>query len=609
MAFQLYPSFNFNESNVGPRPVRSVTRQRVGMAGVFKYAPASPAVADPDTAKKLFGADESVGSAHMQAILAQGVPDILVSPVRPAARVATLAVTLTGTTSATGTIIVSVDPGFSGTILTSTTINVASGATAATIAAQVVAATNAIVGAAATCSQPDPLTGALIFTATTAGANGNSVKIQLTTTSATGLIFNPTGVKTALTALAGGIDAPKAASVTLASSVPASVLTLTALPIGTTGNGIVATVAASLTANRFDLTLTHSVLGITETYRDVDLTDVYDDDKLTALRSSLLANGQVISSTNVPVPGSFSFTSGSDGDTTLVTQDYLDALAAMNDIQCTVICVPGIKANTISQLSIDTALVAQAENGDTLGGEINGLRIAVTSTPRNSIGKNTYVADFATLRGAGKILNSKRNVNVVGWGTSASVQKFKRFGIDPAAPYAGHLVMTDEHISPAARTSSPTIKGILETDCPTSVPALNEITRNRCEAIYYDPTMNAHHCLNGRTTSTDPAWYWVCIRRITDVLRTDIFFNFQWSKSEPSSGDLDRRVQSGVDAYLDGKRANGEINGYNPTVSNDTNNKDRTQPRMVDIYIEYVYPNDQTQWNINRVQRASIRIA
>jgi hypothetical protein len=608
MAFQLYPSFNFNESNVGPRPVLSVTRERVGMAAPFTYSPGAPTVADPDTAKLLFGTDTSVGSVHMQAVLDQGVPDILISPVWPAARVATYSATFTGPTSASGTATLRIDPGSGGTILTAP-ITIASGETAAAFAAAVVVAAGTLTGAAATVTQPDATTGGLLFTSNVAGAAGNLVQVEITVTGATGLVCTPSAFETALQPLAGGIDAPTYASVTLSDATPTPLLKLVSLPLGTSGNATTATVAASLNPGRFDLFLDNNVLGIHEIYHDVDLTDYYDENKLAALRSSLLANGIILAATSVPTVGTRSFTAGANGDSVLTTADYLAAIDALAYIQCTVICAPGLKANTISQASLDAELIAQAENGDVLSGELVGLRVAVTSVPRNSIGKTTFVADFATLRTGGRIGNSKRNVCVVGWGTSARVQKFKRFGVDPSAPYAGHLVATDNYLSPAARTSSPSLKGLIETDCPTSVPALNEITRNRCEALYFDPAMNAFACLNGRTTSSDPAWYWVSTRRVYDEIRTDIFFNFQWTKSEPNNADLDRKVQSGVDAYLGNRKASNHINGYSPTVSNETNNKDRTQPRLVDIYIEPLYPNDKTQFNLNRVQQASIRIA
>ena len=608
MAFQLYPSFNFNESNVGPRPVFSVTRERVGMAAPFNYGPGNPTVADPATALKLFGNDTSVGSVHLQAVLDQGVPDILIAPVWPSARVATLAATFTGTTSATGSILMSFDPGSGGTVLTHPVV-LSSGETAAQVAAACVVGAAATTGIVVTATQPDVTTGVILFTANTPGAVGNAYKVELAITGGTGLTIAPTGVGTTLTALAGGIDAPTAATVTLSDITPTATLLLTSLPLGATGNSTTATVAASITPNRFDLALDNAVLNLHEVYRDVDLTDVYDEDKLSALRSSLIANGRVLSSAAVPTPGTRSLTSGSNGDPVLTTADYLTAIDAMAYIQCTIICAPGLKANTISQAALDAELIAQAENGDSLQGELIGLRIAVTSVPRNSVGKNSYVTDFATLRTGGRIGNSKRNVCVVGWGTSARQQKFKRFGVDPAAPYAGHLVATDNYLSPAARTSAPQINGLIETDCPTSVPALNEITRNRCEALYLDPTINAFHCLNGRTTSSDPAWYWVSTRRVYDEIRTDVFFNFQWTRSEPNNTDLDRKVQAGVDAYLSNRKQSNHINGYSPTVSNESNNPDRTQPRMVDMFIEPLYPNDKSQFNLNRVQLAAIRTA
>lgn len=706
MAFQLFPSFSFNESNVGPRPVRSVALDRVGMAGVFNYGPAGAAIADPNSSKKLYGFDEAVGSAHLQAVLDQGVGDVLISRVLAPARFAELDVTLSGTVAGAGSVTVSVQEGFdtgtvtlTGTFADTETITVTIGGTAvvttltsdtaasvttaaaavaaaitanATAAAKVTATsalgvvtltskdatayslttsdtatsgTSTASGAALAFSATDTsvsttngqtasalataivnamadvddlpfvltvgdgnsgTTGKLNIKSTDGGVAGNSGrKIKFTLVTSTGITFSA-GTSTALTALAGGIDAASRATATLVDEDDLDTLALTAVSYGTASNTVLkATVTASLTAGKFNLVLQDTTRGLTEYYSEVDLTDVYDEDKLSALRNSHLATGVVLSSAKVPVAAVTNFTGGDNGDATLIDDDFIDAIDAMAAVQCTIIICPGLKPAGIDQDAINAVLVAQAETADTDMGELLGLRIAVISAP-----KGTGVNDIAGLRTGSKIPDSDRCVMVVGWGTSARVAKFKRFGIDGAALYAGLLVRVRHHISPAAKSSAPAVQGITEIDTPVGVAAQNEITRNRLDAIVVARS-GAFRILNGRTTSTDPAWYWVCYRRMTDKIRTDIFVNMEYIASEPMNPTQDTDIERAIDGYLQGLVDNNELNGYDPTVSDDSNNAEASRDageRYVDIGIEYVPPNDKTQFNLNRVSRATIRI-
>lgn len=608
MAFQLFPSFSFNESNVGPRPVRSVTRDRVALVGVFKRGPVEPAICDPADAKNLFGFDESVGSAHLQAVLDQGVGDVLIKRVVPLARSASKTLTLSGTVGTGGTLTVHAD---NGTTVTTHEIEVTASDLASAVANEIKTVMDEASGTGMTFTIGDGnagTVGKLVATANEPGTGGNELKVRLELGTVTGLTVTPAGIDTTLTNLEGGIDTAKAATVTLLAADSTPVLKLELIFPGAPGNSVTATVAHSLEAGKFDLQLNYTAAGLTQTLRDVDLTDVYDEDKLFALQNSILARGTVLDATKVPVEATVSFSGGTDGDPVLKTEDFLAAIDDIKDVQCTIITCPGLKPVTVNQGALDAALVAQAEAGDVLMGEMVGLRVAVISAPRG-----TQAAGLAALKTAGRILPSQRCVMVAGWGTSQRVMKFKRFGIDPAAVYAGHLQVTAAYISPAARTSSPSVKGISEVDIPSAnVVAMNEFTRYRLECIVLDPVIGGFHCLNGQSTSADPAWKWICIRRLYDVIRTDIFFGFQWTKSEPNTPDLDSKIMNGVDAYLDNKLRSGWLNGYDKTVSDDSNNKPEDRAlgqRFVDIGIEPIYPNDNTQFNLNRVLRGQIRLS
>lgn len=607
MAFQLFPSFSFFEGNVGPRPVRPATVDRVAMAGVFRYGPEGVTVADANDALKLFGADTSVGSVQMQAVLDQGVNDILISRVLPAARKAKATLQLTGTAAGTGTVSLKYSVAGGAETTLDVTEDLA-GKTASEIAYELVELAAASTGLpfSAAIGTSAGTTGKVVFTALEAGDEGNDIEVELAVTGYTGLTMP------AATTLDGGYDAPQSAQVTLQAKVGGvltDVLRLVELSPGSAPNGVTKVeVERSLDAEKFTLTLTNADRGITEVYSEVSLTDVFDEDKFAPLRVSMLARGVVLNEAGQEfTEGQFSFVGGNDGDPTLTTEDFIRAIDAYKAIQATFITCPGLKPDGIDQNAINAVLVAQAEAGDMEMGEMVGLRQAIISAPRG-----TTQADLPALRAASRIPDSQRTVMVLGWGSSARQTKAKRFSVDPAALYAGHCVVTPAHISTAARSSSPTIKGITELDTPATVSAWNDITRYRCEAIIADPVSGAFHCLNGRTTASDPAWYWNCVRRVYDTIRTDIFFNFQFTKSEPSNAALDATIQSGIDAYLGNKVANRQIAGYDPTVSNDSNNPPAVRAagqRYVDIFIEPLYPNDKTQFNINRVLRASIRLA
>lgn len=601
MAFQDFPSFNFNESNVGPRPVRSASVDTIGMVGQFARGPLTPQIVDADDAHNLFGFTTDVGSVHLQVMNDQGADSFLITRVLGSATAAFLDVVTTGTVSGAGTLNVSVKSGAT-TIVCPVTLTDTMGSTA--LNAAIISAVNSTSGQVFVTATAG-ITNQVVFTDKTAGAAGNTVQIKYALVTSTGPVFAPSGI-TAFTNLAGGADAPMPAVLTVLDGTSAPVFTLNAAWPGATGNNIFAKITAGSDTGKFTLTLSYSAEAITEVFNDFDLTDLYQEDQLNFLRSSLLARGTLVDGTKTPaLLGSTPLASGGDGPA-VTTSDFTAAIALMHDFSCTIICCPGVKPNGVDQNAINAALTAQAEAIDVEMGEMFGLRNAVISAPRG-----TVIADIANLKTAGSIPDSKRTVMVMGWSTYGKVANFKRFGIDPAALYAAHLLVTPAQVSPAARTSSPPLVGITEVDTPPGNSAWNTITQARMDAIILDP-FGGFRCLNGRSTSSDPAWYWICFRRVYDKIRTDIFSNFQFIKSEPSNSALDAVVQDTANGYLVTQMNDRVIAGYNPTVSNGTNNPPATRAagkRYVDIGIELIPPNDFTQFNLNRVVTASIRLA
>lgn len=601
MSFQLFPSFSFNESNVGPRPVRSASVDRIGLVGMFARGPLVPQICDAATAQLIYGFTNDVGSAHLQMMAAQGADSFLINRVLGGARKASLETALTGTATGAGSITVDIKSG--GTTVTAS-VALAGGETAVTIVASMISAINALAGNTYVTATQGGTTSKLMATAKTGGTAGNALQIKWTLNTSTGITFGP-GTPTTFTNLTGGLNGPTTSSVNVVDGTTATVMTLTSVWPGATANSIVAVVSAGSDTGKFNVTLTYADENIKEIFRDVDLTDIYDEDKVTAFRGSLLVRAQLGAGTGTPVNGTLNLTGATDG-TTVVTQDFNDAIDTLHNYQASILVCPGIKPNGVDQMAIQANLTAQAEAIDAEMGEETGLRIAVGSLPRNSV-----VADIATYKAANWIPNSKRTAILMGWSTSSKLTKFKRFGIDPAALYAAHLLTTPIQVSPAARSSSPFFVGITEVDTPVGIAAQNEITKNRMDAII-NVTGGGFHCLNGRSTSSDGAWYWICYRRVYDKIRQDIYAGFQFSKSEPQNKALDSVIETTANNYLQGLLYDGIINGYNPAVSNDSNNPAPIRAagqRFVDFGIEMVPPNDQTQFNLNRVLTASIRLA
>jgi hypothetical protein len=614
MAFQLFPSFSFDESNVGLRPVRTAALDRIGLVGVFSRGPVNPQIVGPKEAETLFGLDNAEGSAHLQAILDQGVTDLVISRVLALGAPQEGKMRVEGIATTSGSIQLSLQLDSEVALVE---VPVLQGMSAAQVAEEI--KNGAVLnGGAITASQD-----AEMITFKTRQNTNNLAIVNASLVDVEGvLLTSETGevdLSTQELVLSGGADDPAPAQAVINNTQGDEMIRLEVIWPGSTGEGISATVAPGFEPGTMDLALSlanpegGSQPLIREIYRGLSLTDLYDVDKLAALRGSSLVRAQIVASGTPETRSSLNpivFSNASDGNPAGPRfEDYITALNKLESIQCTVLVVPGEKAtlSASEKMALNEALITMAEKSDDEMGELNGLRIAVVSAPRGMA-----ISDLAALKATNYIPNSKRTVMVAGWGTSARLPRFKRFGIDPSAVYAGHLVATPPQISPAARTSSPFIRGLTEVDTPIGNVAANEITKYRLDAIILDPVTGGLHMLNGRSTASDNAWYWICFRRVYDRIRMDIFFNFQFIKSEPSSRQMDVVIQDSINAYLDVKLQERLIAGYNPAVSNDSNNPAAIRAagiRYVDFAIEPYFPNDFVQFNIARVLQASVRLA
>lgn len=633
MAFQLFPSFSFDESNVGQRPVRTASVDRIGFVGTFKRGPATApdpetgetvygtTIVNGSTAKIVYGFDqEFTGSIHLQMAVAQGADDFVVNRVLPSGAKPFLEceVSVSNTTPVVGgsaTVRLSVD----GVTYSSFSLNIVSGSSESQVMDAIAAAvegdyttqrmTNHI---KSPLIRAKVVSNSLVFYVSDMLDIPAAVKVELGSITGVTITGGPSGsdLTAGYVSLAGGKNPPKAATAVISDATLATdILRLNVIWPGVSGNEITGVISQGAEPNLYNFDFFLPSEGIRERFVNVDLTQTYNGNYISGLRSSTLCNGVVLAE-GAPLLEAFVMSGGSDGDGDVAEEDYIRAIQELAGVQCTILVCPGYKGTGINQKAINTALWSQAEAGDGDMGEQNGLRIAVISVPQTL----RTVDELAGLKTSGYIPDSKRCVMVAGWGTSAILPKVGRYTIDPAVVYAGKLMRTRAHVSPAARTSSPPVLGLLEVNVPSSGTnsALNELTKFRCDALFIDPVSGAIQVLNGRTTSTDPAWYWVCIRRVYDRIRTDVFFNMQFIKSEPATRAFDDVIQNTINGYLGNLVASGVLNGYNPCISNDSNNPAAIRAagkRFVDFAIEPIYPNDFTEFRISRVLTAQVRLS
>lgn len=697
MAFQLYPSFNFDESDVGLRPVRPAGLDRIAIVGEFSRGFLTPTIGNYNDSIAIFGKSLHTGSIGLQAANLQGADDFLIARVLNPGTKAFYNTTITGTASTSGSVAITLVDSTGSHPLGSFTIN--SGDGSADVAAVIRNAVNLAGFEVEALEGTTPVQ--IKFQARNFGTAGNSITVQAVFTGATGIAATPaistatnlasgangpinasrtllsapsatltvaytrtvgdqilvtlngvtttvtlasgenTTVTTVATAIANGLNAAAGfASLATASSavgvvtirsrsgmayslsasetsstgtitasgavlVGTDIIKLTAISPGIWANSVQISVLQGSTASQITVVASIPSEAISETFTDIDISDLYDVDMLSAFRSSVLIRAQLLNS--VLTPGTLTnqlLTGGSDGPT-VTTQDYINAIDSLRDYYCTFVVAPGLKAPSISQASIDNALVAHAEYVFNTLGEEAGLRMAILSAPRN-----TKIADLPALSAANRIPNSKHAAMVMGWGTMSSQPKLRRFGVSPDAVMAGHLVSTPVQVSAAARTSSPFIQGILEVDTPVGSTAKNEITKYRMDAFILEST-GGIHALNGRSTSSDGAWYWTCIRRVYNKIRMDLYFGLQFIKSEPQDKAFDRVVQDTGNAYLDSLLQLGILNGYNPVISNDSNNSNESRAsglRFIDFGIEPKYPADRINIKISRTLEGQVRL-
>jgi len=216
----------------------------------------------------------------------------------------------------------------------------------------------------------------------------------------------------------------------------------------------------------------------------------------------------------------------------------------------------------------------------------NGLRIGVISAPPRLAASQAEELS--------SVYQNERLVILAGHVTMAGEPR-SNINISAVGAYAGYLAINPPHYSPASIVSSRGVVGILGTDVPTEPAYLDRITRARVDALVFDRGLGVYKFLNGISTSVDPNKRYVSVRRLLDQIISDLTYNLSWVKSKPNDADLQKRVETSCDAYLESLMRKGALYRFAPTVCNRSNNTvaEMSQGILnIRITITPVYPAD-----------------
>lgn len=588
----LYPDIQFEEIIEIPRPNQVQSNRRLGIVGKFRKGPWNSfrLISTYDDLLRVYGASTDSGSVGVQVAMDQGADDFGIVRVMGAARFATGAITVTGT-GVTGTILVTVN----GNVVTCPAV----GTTPVSAGAAITAAINADPVVNLLVVAVDSGTGTVNLRAVNSGLAGNSITYSVALGTATGFVVGPL----VSTNLSGGLNGPVTATYTLLAN-PGAVnwIEFRAKDPGAFGNDIKIKVTPSTTAGYFDLLVTDTVTLETEQYFDLNVQPdalAVDTDDLLALTSSAMIRATYVGSNAnlTPVAVNNQSLSGGTEGPALTDDDFSAALNVLADEQVNYIMAPGQTSN-----SVRAALLAQAENSEA----ISGFRVAILNADKGTALEDleTMTSNFNTTTGSG--------VMVTGWFTYARQPRMSRFSVSPDCAYAGHLVATPAQASPAARSSSPFFQNILEVDTKTTGQAFNAYTKARLEAIVKDPATGGFHCLNGRTLASDTAWYWVSIRRVTNQIKSDVFNNIQWAKSQPNSTVLRNALGQQLDSLMQIYIGNGVIAATKPSVVDLSNNpltKIAQGYLRAEVYFAPYFPADHITVGVRRFLAADVAVA
>jgi phage tail sheath protein FI len=447
--------------------------------------------------------------------------------------------------------------------------------------------------------------GVVDITYVTYGIVGNSITLAANTDSV-GATITPSaatllgGTQHANVNMTGGADGPVRSSIILQDSTitPADLIVVSAASEGLWGDNIQIETSPGSAAGLWNIVAVDTETEETESYFDLSLAaaNLDTNDELIATKNSNLIRITFVGSNNSLTPeevSSLNLAGGSEGPA-ILDQDFIDMLDLMATKNVNIVLAAGQ-----TSANIRAALLQQAETADAIA----GYRIAVLNAD-----KNMDIAQLATVTQPYNT-NTGSGVMVAGWVTYAGQSTLARFGASPDGFYAGHLAVTGVQVSPAARSSSPFLTNVVEVDTVTTSQAFNEYTKARMEALILDPATGGFHCLNGRTLSSDGAWYWVSVRRVYNQIKTDLFRMVQWVKSQPNTSVLRNQFAQQLDTYMGLLLSRGIIANTKASQVDSTNNPpDRVASGFLraEVFFTPVFPADYVVIGIRRFLSADV---
>jgi len=606
----LYPDIQFEEINDSPRPTQVGSTNRIGLVGVFRKGPNGTfrLRSTFEEFAKMYSDTTHAGSVAVQEAMDQGADDFGIIRVMGSAKAASGNIIFSTAVVTAG----SVEFTFQRFQVDGVTqigadvvvaIGVTGGMSAAAIANAAVTAINADSGVNTFITAVYDTGGTVTIQADTKAAITNYYKVKLEIPGvggAGGVTVSPL----VATFLTGGADGPARSTAIVQDRqvVPVDLFRIDAAFDGTWGDFVQFTITNGSVSGKFNLIVTDTFNSHQESYFDLDISNPLnldaDTNEVLATRGSNLARVFYIGagtfsaelpaiSTDVPLVG------GSDGPA-IELDDYIDALTTLKMNVANIILSAGSVDNTIR-----AALIAQAETSEA----ISGFRLAVLNAGKNMPIEtlDTVSSPFNTTTGSA--------VMVAGWATYAGQPRLSRFGGSPDGLYAGHLVATPIQVSPAARSSSPFIQNIVEVDTVMTGQAFNNYTKARMEALVLDIATGGFHCLNGRTLSSDGAWYWVSVRRVYNQIKSDLFRAIQWVKSQPNTTAMRNQLKQQLDTYMGLLLARGVIAATKPSLVDSTNNPpDRVASGYLraEVYFVPVFPADHVIIGVRRFLAADV---
>jgi hypothetical protein len=241
---------------------------------------------------------------------------------------------------------------------------------------------------------------------------------------------------------------------------------------------------------------------------------------------------------------------------------YLAALRAIEKEDVAWVVIAGIYYGDNDYREVFEELKAQCERSTTLNGLRRGVvNLAPNVAPRQASVLRDLIASDKIVQVAGSI----QGVNLNG-------QVYQNQG--SAGIYVGLRCARPPHISTPSTYASGSAYNVTFSNINSSPDVLDAFTRAGTEVIFYDSGLKLYKFLNGVTTSKDPNKKYVCVLEVWDQMKSDLYDYLQWVRSEPNTRDLQRRVSSSVDAYLQDKFRSDWFIRIAPTICGPENNSE-----------------------------------